>query len=233
MIRLHQFPPVFGRNVSPFTLKLETWLRLAGLPYQIVPTRNPGQGPKGKLPFIEDDDGTVLGDSSLIIAHLMRTRGIELDRELSREQRAQALALQRLVEDHFYFIGVWSRWMDPEGWQSFGPALFGSLAPPLRQIIAPFVRRQVRHSLHAQGLGRHSRTELYAMGRADLEALAVALNDRPFFFGERPTTIDAIAYGCLDNLINLPIETELKRIAQDFPNLAAYCARMTAHLDAL
>jgi glutathione S-transferase len=179
MIRLHQFPPVFGRNVSPFTLKLETWLRLAGLPYQIVPTRNPGQGPKGKLPFIEDDDGTVLGDSSLIIAHLMRTRGIELDRELSREQRAQALALQRLVEDHFYFIGVWSRWMDPEGWQSFGPALFGSLAPPLRQIIAPFVRRQVRHSLHAQGLGRHSRTELYAMGRADLEALAVALERPP------------------------------------------------------
>ena len=233
MIRLHQFPPVFGRNVSPFTLKLETWLRLAGLRYQIVPTRNPGQGPKGKLPFIEDDDGTVLGDSSLIIAHLMRTRGIDLDRELSREQHAQAVALQRLVEDHFYFIGVWSRWVDPEGWQSFGPALFGSLARPLRPIIAAFVRRQVRNSLHAQGLGRHSRTELYAMGRADLEVLAVALNDRPFFFGEHPATIDAIAYGCLDNLINLPIETELKRIARDFPNLAAYCARMTAHLDAI
>ena len=37
MIRLHQFPPVFGRNVSPFTLKLETWLRLARLPYEVVP----------------------------------------------------------------------------------------------------------------------------------------------------------------------------------------------------
>jgi hypothetical protein len=37
----------------------------------------------------------------------------------------------------------------------------------------------------------------------------------------------------LDNLLNVPIETELKRIAQGFSNLAAYCARMTAHLDAL
>ena len=52
MIRLHQFPPVFGRNVSPFTLKLETWLRLAEVPYEIVPTRNPARGPKGKLPFM-------------------------------------------------------------------------------------------------------------------------------------------------------------------------------------
>lgn len=48
MIRLHQFPPVFGRNVSPFTLKLETWLRLAGLPYEVIATRNPGRAPKGK-----------------------------------------------------------------------------------------------------------------------------------------------------------------------------------------
>lgn len=68
------------------------------------------------------------------------------------------------------------------------------------------------------------------MGRADLEAVAVVLGAQPFFFGASPTTIDAIASGFLDNLINVPIETELKRIAQGLPNLAAYCARMSARL---
>jgi glutathione S-transferase len=232
MIRLHQFPPVFGRNVSPFTLKLETWLRLSGLPYEIVSTFNPRKSPKGKLPFIVDDDGTVVADSSLIIEHLARTRGIDLDRELGREQRALAVALQRLFEDHLYFVGVWSRWIDPDGWRDFAPALFGSVPPPLRRPLAAFVRRQIRNSLHAQGLGRHSQTEIYAMGRADLEAIAVILDDQPFFFGARPTTVDAIAYGSLDNLINVPIETEFKRIAQGFPNLAAYCTRMSARLGA-
>jgi glutathione S-transferase len=233
MIRLHQFPPVFGRNVSPFTLKLEAWLRLAGLPYEVVTIRNPGKGPKGKLPFIVDDDGTVVADSSLIIEHLVRTRGIDLDRELSRGQRAQAVALQRLFEDHLYFIGVWSRWVDPDGWRDFAPALFGGMPPLVRQALAAVVRRRMRTSLHAQGLGRHSQTELYVMGRADLEAIAVILDDQPFFFGERPATIDAIAYGFLDNLLNVPIETELKRIAQGFPDLAAYCARMSARLGAI
>ena len=232
MIKLHQFPPVFGRNVSPFTLKLEAWLRLAGLPYEVVPILNPGKGPKGKLPFIVDD-GTVVADSSLIIEHLVRTRGIDLDRELSREQRAQAVALQRLFEDHLYFIAVWSRWIDPDGWRDFGPALFGPVPLPLRWPLAAVVRRQVRNGLRAQGLGRHSQAELYAMGRADLEAVAVVLGDQPFFFGARPTTIDATAFGFLDNLLNVPIETELKRIAQALPNLAAYCARMSARLGAI
>jgi glutathione S-transferase len=232
MIKLHQFPPVFGRNVSPFTLKLETWLRLAGLPYEVVPTRNPGRGPKGKLPFIVDDAGTVVADSSLIIEHLVRTRGIDLDRDLSRAQRAQALALQRLFEDHFYFVAVWSRWIDPDGWRAFGPALFGSVPVPLRWPLAAFVRRQVRNSLHAQGLGRHSQAELYAMGRADLEAIAVVLGDQPFFLGARPTTIDAIAFGFLDNVINVPTETALKRSAEEFASLVAYCDRMSARLGA-
>ncbi len=40
----------------------------------MVPTLNPGRAPKGKLPFIEDEDGTRVGDSSLIIEHLARTR---------------------------------------------------------------------------------------------------------------------------------------------------------------
>jgi len=222
VIKLYQFPPVFGRNISPFTLKLETWLKLAGLPYRVVAIRNPSQGPKGKLPFIEDEDRTFVADSSLIIEHLSRTRGIDLDAGLDPTRRAQAVALQRLFEDHLYFIGVWSRWLDPEGWQSFGPAVFHGIPPPVRQLVAAFVRRRVRGELRAQGVGRHSQAELYAMGQADLAAIATLLGDQPFFCGERPSTIDAVAYGFLANLVLVPIETELKRSAEAFPNLVAW-----------
>ena len=230
MIKLYQFPPVFGRNVSPFTLKLETWLKLAGLPYQVVALRNPGQGPKGKLPFIEDDDGSLVADSSLIIERLSRRRGIDLDAGLGPGERAHALALQRLFEDHLYFVVVWSRWLDPEGWRSFGPALFQGIPPPLQQAIAAFVRRRLRGDLRAQGLGRHSPAEIYAMGRADLEAIAILLGARPFVFGERPTTIDAIAYGFLANILLVPIETELARIARSLPTLVAWTEAMERRL---
>jgi glutathione S-transferase len=229
MIKLYQFPPVWGRNVSPFTLKLETWLKLAGLSYEVVPVRNPGRGPKGKMPFIEDQDGQVIGDSSLIIEHLERTRGLDLNRGLAPIERVEALALQRLIEDHFYFILVYSRWCDADGWHAVAPAFFDFLPVGLRQIVPLLVRRRVRASLHHQGLGRHSRDELYDMAWADLEAMSIMLDNRPFFFGERPTTIDAVAYGFLANVLLVPVETELKRIAAQFSNLQGWTAAMERH----
>jgi glutathione S-transferase len=230
-IRLHQFPPVWGRNVSPFTLKLETWLRLAGIRYEVVEVRNPKHGPKGKLPFIEDG-GRKVGDSGLIIEHLARTRGIDLDAGLDRAARADQLAFRRLLEEHFYFILGWSRWIDPDGWRSVRSGMFGFLPPGPRHIVAGLVRRDMRRALISQGIGRHSRAEIYALGRADLEAVSILLGDGPFFFLDRPTTFDAVAYGFLANLLLVPVETELKRIGLGFANLSAFCQAMERRLAA-
>jgi glutathione S-transferase len=213
-------------NVSPFTLKLETWLKLSGIDYQVVNLRTPGQAPKGKLPFIEDEDGKRIGDSTLIIDHLKRTRKIDPDHELTERQRAEAISLQRLFENHFYFVGLFSRWIDPIGWASVKPAFFGSLPPGVRDLVAGLVRRQMRRDLKGQGMGRHSQEEIYAMGRADLRTIAVHLGNRSYFFGDGPTTIDAIAYGFLANVYFIPIETELKRIALEFDNLRLYSERL-------
>ena len=68
------------------------------------------------------------------------------------------------------------------------------------------------------------------MGRADLEAIAILLGARPFVFGERPTTIDAIAYGFLANILLVPIETELARIARGLPTLVAWTEAMERRL---
>ncbi|MEZ5932237.1 MAG: glutathione S-transferase family protein [Alphaproteobacteria bacterium] len=230
MIKLYQYPPSWGMNVSPFTLKLETWLKLSSLDYQAIAATNPGAAPKGKLPYIEDEDGTTVGDSSLIIDHLKRTRQIDPDHELTERQRAEAISLQRLFEDHFYFILVHSRWIDPVGWEIARPAFFSFLPAGIRDLAAAYVRRKVRRALHEQGLGRHSQNELYAMGRADLRAIAVLLGNRAYFFGDGPTTIDAVAYGFLANLLFAPVDTELKRIGLEYDNLRLYCERLAQGL---
>jgi hypothetical protein len=68
-IKLFQFPRMFDiPNLSPFCFKLETWLRIAGVPYEVVATPDPRKGPKGKLPFIEDA-GVRIADTSIIVDH--------------------------------------------------------------------------------------------------------------------------------------------------------------------
>jgi glutathione S-transferase len=230
-VTLVQFPLVWGRNVSPFTLKLETWLRLAEIPYSTRETTELRTAPRHKLPYIEDD-GRRIGDSSLIIAHLKATRGIDPDAGLSARELAEALALQRLLEDHLYYVIAYSRWIDPVGWASVGEAFFEGFPPLLRAPARVVVRRRMARLLHIQGLGRYSRDEVYAMGRDDLRAAADLLGDRPFFLGERLSSIDAVAFGFLANILLVPIETELKRMAQDLPSLVTWVETMEAGLGA-
>lgn len=79
MITLFQFPPAFNvPNVSPFCLKLETFLRLAGLEYQVKPVMDPRKGPKGKLPFITLD-GKAIADTAIIMRTLQQYYEFDLD----------------------------------------------------------------------------------------------------------------------------------------------------------
>lgn len=51
MIKLYQFEPAFGLpNASPFCMKVETYLRMAGLPYEIARNADIRKRRKGKCP---------------------------------------------------------------------------------------------------------------------------------------------------------------------------------------
>lgn len=88
-------------TAAPFPLKLVTWLRMAGVPFDFVVANDPGKGPKGKSPWIEYGD-VKMGDTSLIIEHLEQRFGIDLDAHLDAHQRALALSVQRMLEEHYH-----------------------------------------------------------------------------------------------------------------------------------
>src|SRR5262249_1432920 len=98
MITLIKFPTAFGMpDPSPFVMKVMMLLRMAGLPFETEVARNPGRGPKGKLPAIRDE-GELIGDSEIIRWHIERKYAIDLDRGLSPVERATAHAYARMIE---------------------------------------------------------------------------------------------------------------------------------------
>jgi len=228
MITLYQFAPAFGLpNPSPFCLKLETYLRMCQLPYQVGPTglRTLRQAPKGKLPYIRDE-GQLLSDSTFIIDYLKTRYGDVLDHWQGAQQRAVALAFQRLFEENLYWVSVYLRWFDPQSWDTTRHALFSNLPQPLRSLLPPLARRGIRQELIGHGIGRHNASELIAIGQRDLTAIADFLGDKPFMLGERASSLDACAYGFLANLLWVPYDNALKQHALSHPQLLHYCARM-------
>jgi glutathione S-transferase len=198
---------------------------MAGLPYEAVNDGNVMKAPKGKLPYIEDG-GKRVADSSFIIDYLKRTYGDPLDAGLTPAQRAQALALQRLFEENLYWAVVHTRWVDPAGWARTKVAFFGAMPAPLRWLLPPLARRGMRGEMRGHGMGRHSVAEIHAIGCRDVTAVADMLADQPFMLGDAPTSIDAVAYAFLANLLWAPVESPIRRHAAARPTLEAYCQRM-------
>ncbi len=226
MITLHQFPPALGLpNASPFCLKLELYLRMAGLPYRNRYTLDLHRAPKGKLPWI-DDDGTVLADSGLIIEYLKRKYGDSLDVGLAPVQRAGGLAITRLLEDHLYWIMLHDRWISEAGWELTREGFFGSMPWPLRIIVPRLARRGIRAALHGHGIGRHTPEQIHDLGIADVDALAELLGDQAYFLGPQPTSVDAVATAFLANILMAALETPVRKAAAAHPNLVGYCRRM-------
>ncbi|MGI0484104.1 glutathione S-transferase family protein [Pantanalinema rosaneae CENA516] len=226
MITLYQFAPDWGLpNTSSFCLKLETYLRMAQLPFELASNADLSQAPKGKLPYITDQ-GKTIADSNLIIEYLKATYGDPLDQHLNHRDRAIALAMQRLIEENLYWVAVYSRWQDPRNWQTVKAAYFSNLPPVLKTIVPRQVRQQMLQSLKGHGIGRHTPAEIYQIGSTDLTALSDFLADQPFLMGDRPTSVDAAAYGLLTNILWAPIESPLKERAEALSNLSAYCHRI-------
>lgn len=225
-IRVFTLPPIWGApSPSPFVIKLLTFLRMAGLPYEIPGLNGPPRSPTGKIPYIELPDGQQLHDSGLIVDALTARYQIALDDGLSPEQRAQSHAVRRMVEEHTYFVGAHERWLTPAGYAATSRAYFAHLPAPLRLILPFILRRRIRANMFGQGIGRHPAEVVAAAGRADIEALAILLGDREFFHG-RPTSVDATLYGFLAAWMSNPYESSIQAGAVKHPNLVAYYQRM-------
>jgi glutathione S-transferase len=226
MIMLYQFRPLWGLpSASPFCMKVETYLRMAGLPYEVVRRADIRKAPKGKFPYIEDH-GRRIADSRFIIDYLKSTYGNALDAALSPAQRAMALGLQRLMEEHLYWAVVHDRWAVRAHWEVTRRAIFGFLPVVVRRMIAQMMRKKALAQLYGHGMGRHDSEEIYALARQDLDALADFLGDKPFFMGETPTSLDATAFAFLASLLAPPFDSPLKAHARLLPRLTRYVERM-------
>jgi glutathione S-transferase len=227
MITLYTYGPYFGcPDGSPFVMKAEVLLKLAGLPYE-TSRRGLARAPKGKLPYIRDGEA-IVADSTLIRMHVEKKYGFDYDRGLSARDRGVAWSVEKMMEDHLYWVMVYWRWMIDENFER-GPKHFFDRAPAvLRPLICALVRRRVRAMLHAHGMGRHDDAEKTAMSDRCIDALSQVLGDNRYLMGEQVCGADATAFafiaGGLPEIFESPVQKKLAATA----NLVAYRDRMMA-----
>jgi glutathione S-transferase len=247
-VTLFRFDPQRGspygdKSVSPFGLKVETFLRLSGIAYETPPfeaqllTRSSTR----KLPFA-DIGGRLVPDSSFILEHLTRAQPYReqiarslCDARLSPQQRAVGISAKLMCEESLYFNICYWRYKWEPGFRRYveiNPVLHEAPAL-LRGVLARASLRMASTQLWEQGTGRYSEEEVYMLGRQMIDALAALLPAEDasatgagagdFLFGAEPSSFDATLFAFVSGIVEIDIPSPLKRyVLEKHPRLLRY-----------
>ncbi|XP_001337941.2 failed axon connections homolog [Danio rerio] len=225
-IILHQFarPKTGVPSLSPFCLKIETYLRMADLPYQ---NYFDGQlSPQGKMPWIAYNKEQVCG-TEFIIDFLEEQLGVNLNSSLSPQEKAISRAITKMVEEHFYWTIAYCQWVDNVEETQKMLSTNGPLSDLLRQILGQVTGGIVKREMYGHGIGRFSRDEVYKLMEKDMRTLATLLGNKKYLMGQTFSTVDAAVFGHLAQAMwTLPGTRPEQLIKGEFINLAMYCERI-------
>ncbi|XP_069937043.1 failed axon connections isoform X1 [Cherax quadricarinatus] len=234
VVYLYQFTrtPVLP-SLSPYCLKVETWLRLANLKYENVDHKMKYKSKKGQLPFVEVN-GEEIADSAIIIKELGSRYSVDLDGGLTHEQRNVAHATISMIENHFAWVVKYFSFNNPDLIiQGYKLDLKQVTQRALPTIILNFLFKRkfkaAAKKVRAHGIGVHKPEEIEEFGHNDLTVLSDLLGDKPFFFGDSPTSLDVVAFANLAQVVYMDKEVSYSLrdwMAENCPNLVEFCNRV-------
>jgi glutathione S-transferase len=200
---------LFGSRLSPFVEKVVRALQMKGFPFVLIEPRSLRDFRKwnpqtGKMPVL-DLDGERIWDSTRIIDRLEQ---VQPDPPLHADDHRVA-ARQSFLEDwsdeslYWYVMGL--RWNAANAAASARQVLASLPAPELlKPVLGRVLRRHIGGQATAQGLQRLPLEILVTQLARRLDELLVWLDDRPFFFADRPSVADLAIFGQLRALASGP-----------------------------
>ncbi|CAK4208507.1 unnamed protein product [Aphanomyces euteiches] len=225
---LHQFFPAWD---------VQAYIRFAQIKLHVVNAQYPEYEATGELPQL--NDGHFLVPKDDIILHL-QTYYQDLDAQLSASQRADSVAFRSLVQEKLQRVLLYCRWVDPITYKEVTrPAVLQVMPFPLNRILPKLIHTRYSNALLETF---PSKEHTYLTARDSYVALNARLeaSSGPFFFGDRPTSLDAIVFGHVvdalgDNQLRQVVHAHGPRLVQfatyireaffDVPVGAALCTQ--------
>merc|ERR1712012_679487 len=198
-------------SISPFCLKLESWLKLHGIKYQNVDHKCKHRSKKGMLPFIELN-GEEIADNNMIIETLSKKFDKEMPAELTQDQKNVQHAMIAMVENHLHWTIVYWRSKDVDnilkGYKLSLQSAIGSKAPASLlnfYFKYTFCRKGLKR-VRSNGMGVHTAEEIENFGKKDLLTLSEMLGEKEFFFGSEPAMLDLVVFSQVGQLVMVDSE---------------------------
>lgn len=198
VVIFHIFPRTsLSPSMSPFVLKLETFLRMHDVKYKVdhnFPINNVTQ----KSPWITLN-GEDVADSQHIMEFLSEKLSLapKYDLDANPKDKVVARGLRSILEDHFYFCMTSMRMIHGK-YEDVAPC-FPTIVnvKMVQKFITQRIMKTMGSQAKAQGIGRYPKETVLKMANEDLEILSLALGEKNFIMGDEPSELDCAVFAFL------------------------------------
>ncbi|XP_033732090.1 failed axon connections homolog [Pecten maximus] len=205
-------------SLTCYAIKLETYFRMEGIPYEVEHSWSRTAKKTGKVPFIEYN-GEEIPDSEFILEFLSKEKNFDLNRGLTEEQIGIGRAFQKMAEENTYWCLAADRWVLDET-----NAVYKCFK--LSGLITFLAKRDLRKKFWNRGILRYSPEEIRHIMSGDLKALSYYLGSKKFLFGDNASKFDCSIFGILAEMKWASFGGFAGSVINEYPNLCDYCERM-------
>lgn len=208
-------------------LSVKTYLHMCGLKFTTELKVNAEEmSPSGRVPFIQL--GPFLVSEMEPIIACVQTRGFNLSAELPDIQKSELKAYMALVGNTLVNAEHYLAWVPSEVSEQVTKPRYGSMHPwPLDKILPLKKQLEVKQRLASVEWANKTFDEVCDEVLTCCQALSERLDRQDFFFGKRPTELDALVFGHLFTLLTTDLPNrEFALIIRRFENLVQFCERV-------
>nr|CAD7193865.1 unnamed protein product [Timema douglasi] len=186
-------------------LAVQTYLKMCDLNFEVEQRYNAeNMSPSGRVPFIKC--GAFLISELDPIISFVNNKGISLVDKLDSSDKADMRAYMSLVNTVLGSAEMYICWCDETCYNEVTKPRYGSVYPwPLNRYLPYQKKQHVVKKLAVLGWSQKSLDEVYQEVENCCKSLSERLEKKDYFFGARPSDIDALLYGHLYTILTTPI----------------------------
>ncbi|KAF9427574.1 hypothetical protein BGZ94_004633 [Podila epigama] len=234
-VELYIYGGAYGLpSIDPQCLALISYMSIVShQEYTIIECNDAGMSPTGELPMLHDGKNWIAG-TNRIIRYLSKT-GYNANEHLNSEELAKTAAYTALVDESLTDALLFSWFADSDNFLGATRKAYSKLLSfPTRYILPIQMRKSAVQRVKKYGgdvesgtLVKAENTKIYDLARDCYRVLDRKLGENEFFFGVRPTSLDAKVFGflALQLFPEIPNPRFQMILTSQFPRLVAYCNR--------
>uniref|UniRef100_A0A1B6EAB1 GST C-terminal domain-containing protein n=1 Tax=Clastoptera arizonana TaxID=38151 RepID=A0A1B6EAB1_9HEMI len=208
-------------------LAVRAFLEMCNLKYEVIYRENTeDMSPSGRVPFIKCGAFLIAELEPLI--NFVKNKNISLTEDLDPVQKSDIRAYMSLINTVLLNAELYITWCDPETYNEVTKPRYSSVYPFPLDIIKTWLKRQkVMKKLKALGWLNKTLEEVHSEVDTCCSALSNYLEDKKYYFGDKPTELDAMVFAHVFTALATPLPSnQFAATIRSYPNLVEHCQRI-------